>query len=536
MPPNNVDINELLNMGSSNSLPNEEMEVEEETPIPVHMAIEEASMLDVIQGTPEGYFDDKLQLRSYKPLSDKLEDPEFRNIVLNVFKGMDEKDDSRTNKVLSELSKFGTEAISDKTFIPAPGDSNPEIELLAAQGRKGDSLIVLMPMELLQFLSEVSNHMSTNEITGLPQLFKFWKAIGALAGAALGIGLAPATGGASLALAGALGGAAGGAAGSYFGDKDKPGDVWKAAGLGGLAGGAGGYGYHALGLGSSAAPAVIGGLGAGTGVGLGAGLSGTGLGAGAGAGLGAGTGAGLGAGASGASSIASTLSSVAPYLVAASVPSMLMGANAEKQARKDYMQEQKEARERAWEESGLGEPLRVTGGSPRRYIPDNRPSHLFDSREHSYFQNFSKGGHVRNIGVAKKSRYLTGSEDGQKDNIYTKATPGNYIMDATSVGHLGNGNSLAGKNELDSIIKQITPLGKKYAKEERKEKGLLKPVPVAYSASEYEIVRPDVLAIGKGDHKIGVEKLELLRDKIHRLKKSNRNATVSRSLISNTLN
>lgn len=111
---------------------------------------------------------------------------------------------------------------------------------------------------------------------------------------------------------------------------------------------------------------------------------------------------------------------------------------------------------------------------------------------------------------------LKGKGKGQDDTIKTSVPSGTYIVDATTVGHLGDGYSEAGAAEINHFVKELM---KRVPKETiKKYKNDLKhessPVDVALSAGEVPISPLIVKALGNGNKDFGAQLLDQAREKI----------------------
>ena len=139
--------------------------------------------------------------------------------------------------------------VNGSTIGYAQGGSIPQG--IASLGRGQDSMLVHMTPGEVQGLQKLAmahgGSLTINPQTGLPEA-GFLSSILPMVGAGIGVALAPATGGMSLAMAGALGGAAGGVLGSSIEGKSPL--------MGALMGGISGYGMGGIGEGLAAAGAA----------------------------------------------------------------------------------------------------------------------------------------------------------------------------------------------------------------------------------------------------------------------------------------
>jgi len=120
-------------------------------------------------------------------------------------------------------------------------------------------------------------------------------------------------------------------------------------------------------------------------------------------------------------------------------------------------------------------------------------------------QYFKKGGIV-NEGNIDSSSFIKGDSSGQEDNIHVDVPKGSYVIDAATVSHLGDGNSLAGKKILDEFVSKF---------DHHEKRVVIEPfVPCALSSGEYVITREIVELIGKGNIDKGHAKLKAAIKKI----------------------
>lgn len=92
----------------------------------------------------------------------------------------------------------------------------------------------------------------------------------------------------------------------------------------------------------------------------------------------------------------------------------------------------------------------------REYIPLPKGYDPTIHGEHQFFKDVNPWQYHEGGGVDMQSGgYLNGDTDGHADKIPAKLSDGEYVIDATTVAHLGNGNNHAGAKVLDLMVKNV---------------------------------------------------------------------------------
>lgn len=400
-------------------------------------------------------------------------------------------------------------------------------ELVQSKGQDGDVILAhINPHEANELA--VRYGYDINPYTGLPQFGKFGRIlkkafhpiqqvlhskivksilplVGSIAGAVVG---------------GPAGGALGGAVGRAITRRD---NVGKNLLKGGLLGGAVGFGGQMLG-GMGGAASGGGGLGSifGRGAaGIGGRLAGMGAMGGAAGALG-----GAGAAAGGGGILSGLMGSLGGPLNAGLLGASLAGmlGRKERVGRDQIRQEQQDvnsirnlptydmsvANPQKW---GPEDQYRKVKPHRRKYIkpPENYVAGVdpeFDifPEENEEIQYYREGG------------YVHGHDGGQSDKIPVKLRPHSYVMDATTVSLLGDGNSLKGKKIIEKELE------KKFSKSNFEKSGIIRNPKEskkisAYVSSGEHIVKPEiVINLGKGSVAKGVKILDKTRDNLRKHK------------------
>lgn len=189
-----------------------------------------------------------------------------------------------------------------------------------------------------------------------------------------------------------------------------------------------------------------------------------------------------------------------PLLATAGVYGLSMLGN--KQQEKDEEKALKrlnEEYERRRKRAGYDEPWKEPN------LPTRRPYSLDNGHSpQNFFAAYREGGHV----VKDVSFAIKGPGDGQADRIKTKLEPGSFISDATSIAHMGNGDTESGLKVLKKFINSFPrPMG-------RRER--VKKVDALVANGEAYIPRDKVTSIGGGSNEEGGR---LLQHMIHNLRK-----------------
>lgn len=130
---------------------------------------------------------------------------------------------------------------------------------------------------------------------------------------------------------------------------------------------------------------------------------------------------------------------------------------------------------------------------------------------------YKTGGKVTGIAI-------TGKGTGQSDEIKHDAKENDWIWDATTVAHFGDGSSNAGQKAINKfekfLLKEELPKVKDVIKQSLKEKPLRK-VPCALSDQERRTHAPIVAAAGKGSFQKGGVVLRKMTKELRKHKASN---------------
>lgn len=126
----------------------------------------------------------------------------------------------------------------------------------------------------------------------------------------------------------------------------------------------------------------------------------------------------------------------------------------------------------------------------------------------AYYKGYSTGGQVATGG------YIHGDSGGQDDNVERAIPENSYIVNATAVSHLGDGNSLAGAKKLDHFFHNLKS-HRGLSRYQMHQGGTPhKHVDAMVSEGEYEILPHSVAMLGKGDIKKGIKMLDNLQKNI----------------------
>lgn len=150
-------------------------------------------------------------------------------------------------------------------------------------------------------------------------------------------------------------------------------------------------------------------------------------------------------------------------------------------------------------------PSKVTKRKLRKPPPGYRPGHdpewdYFEHEEVPNPENFAEGG------------YVDGHSGGQTDDVYTDLPEGSYVMDATTVSLLGDGNSKHGAKRVKQLVDSFEHTGiVRMNRPHRK-------IKAAISDGEYVISPDEVARIGRGDNRRGSKELDRMRKKLRKQK------------------
>lgn len=131
----------------------------------------------------------------------------------------------------------------------------------------------------------------------------------------------------------------------------------------------------------------------------------------------------------------------------------------------------------------------------KEFTPQNFYEEVNPNEEGQYY---ARGGYVR------------GAAGGQADNIKTKLRPNSYVMDSTTVSLAGDGNSDNGALRIrKEAVDHFTKSGI-YKSEHHHGK----PIPAYISEGEMVLEPEEVTAIGRGDNKLGIKRLDKFRNNL----------------------
>lgn len=116
----------------------------------------------------------------------------------------------------------------------------------------------------------------------------------------------------------------------------------------------------------------------------------------------------------------------------------------------------------------------------------------------------------------KRGGYIHGASGGQTDDVKTSIPAGSYIMNATDVSLMGDGNSINGAKKLHEFESKFLRSG--ITKDYMPSHANHKQIPVYLSQGEYQLSPDTVSAIGKGDNAKGAKILDKARNKLRHQK------------------
>jgi len=88
---------------------------------------------------------------------------------------------------------------------------------------------------------------------------------------------------------------------------------------------------------------------------------------------------------------------------------------------------------------------------PGKYDPTVHGEHLYFTNTNPQVEYYAHGGTVN----MDHGGYLDGETDGHADEIPARLSDGEFVVDATTVAHLGNGNNRAGAKILKNMVNNI---------------------------------------------------------------------------------
>jgi hypothetical protein len=139
----------------------------------------------------------------------------------------------------------------------------------------------------------------------------------------------------------------------------------------------------------------------------------------------------------------------------------------------------------------------------------------FEPEPEVEYEYAAHGGHMQHIGNVEGSHargYIKGASGGQADDVETELKPGSYVMDATTVSLLGDGNSDHGAEKLQELERKFLT------------SGIVRNPPTSQniraklSTGEY-VIEPEIVnMIGKGDNNKGAKMFDTIRKNLRKQK------------------
>lgn len=159
---------------------------------------------------------------------------------------------------------------------------------------------------------------------------------------------------------------------------------------------------------------------------------------------------------------------------------------------------------------------------PQEVVPFQRRALPYEQEEFDitkpyyhrpYFEGYAGGGEVQyhTGGQVAQGGYIHGDSGGQDDNVHRSIPENSFIINATTVSHLGDGNSLAGAKKLDHFFHQKRGLSAPHFYEGGTPRNH---VDAMVSEGEYEVLPHDVASLGRGDIRKGVKMLNNLQKNV----------------------
>jgi hypothetical protein len=115
----------------------------------------------------------------------------------------------------------------------------------------------------------------------------------------------------------------------------------------------------------------------------------------------------------------------------------------------------------------------------------------------------------------KKGGYIDGISGGQDDNRKRDLPEGGYVIDATTVSLIGDGNSKAGKRKLDDLLAKFSTFSH-FSKGSKVQSSV---IPAMVSDGEYFIEPKVISSIGKGNNNMGAKIIKKMISNIRNHKK-----------------
>jgi hypothetical protein len=141
----------------------------------------------------------------------------------------------------------------------------------------------------------------------------------------------------------------------------------------------------------------------------------------------------------------------------------------------------------------------------------------FPGNQNSSQQYNDEGYQYPQFPTFKTGGFIDGVSGGQDDDVPVDLPVNGYVIDATTVSSLGDGNTKAGVKRLDELKKTLS-LPKKFAEGKNVkpiQKGTVKAL---VSPGEYYYTPEEVTALGKGDNAKGAQKMKSMVQKIRKHK------------------
>jgi hypothetical protein len=113
----------------------------------------------------------------------------------------------------------------------------------------------------------------------------------------------------------------------------------------------------------------------------------------------------------------------------------------------------------------------------------------------------------------KEGGYVHGEDGGQSDKVRMDIPDGSYVMDATTMSLLGDGNSLRGKKIIEDELERKF-LNSGIIRNPQESKNIK-----AFVSSGEHVLKPEIVtAMGKGNNEKGAKKLDKMRRNVRKHK------------------
>lgn len=146
----------------------------------------------------------------------------------------------------------------------------------------------------------------------------------------------------------------------------------------------------------------------------------------------------------------------------------------------------------------------------RKFNPNFNP---LEDKEHEYFEETNP-----EVEYYAQGGYVYGPDGGQLDNRNRRIPEGSYVMNATDVSLLGDGNSNKGAKELIEMERNLFRSGLSKAPSLTRGYEQRHSIPAKLSDGEYVIEPQYVTAIGNGNNSLGAKKLNNARKALRKQK------------------